>query len=166
MIISALIIGISGYAQHQTSLGISIGSVLKAGQIGIMGSYGFADNWSASYSGEIDIRMPEKKVNPEYEEHISEFGRSSGYDIPLRNHHISASYWPERVFKGLYMEIGFRCKDSIKADCTLGAGYCIPIWKGLSITFSYGTDLIASFESGTSEGWGANIHVNWIIKTE
>lgn len=165
LIIYALTIGISGHAQHQTALGISIGSILMTGQIGIMGSYGFGQRWSASYSGEIAIRTPGREVNVEYEEHISEFSRSSEYETSLQNHHISACYWPDRVYKGLYMEIGFRCKDNMRGDCTLGAGYCIPIWKGLSVTFSYETDLIATFQSGASEGPGANIHINWIIKT-
>ena len=165
-ILSALLTGVCSYAQHQSAIGIDISSAIKTRQIEVSGSYGFGKKWSASYSGDFQIRIPGKETDMEYEEHVSEFNASIEYDFPLDNHHIAVEYWTEQAYEGLYLQIGCRCNNDIQVDCTVGAGFCIHIWKGLSVTLSYMKDLMGSFKAGAPTGKGANITLNWIINKE
>ena len=160
-IIFTLITGFTCLAQHKVNIGLDIGPILKNGSIGLYAGYGFG-KWSASYSAETGIVR--KSVDMEYEEHLSEFTETYKSEISICRHQVSVCYWLDETYKGAYLEIGCRSGVKIKADCTLGIGYNIPVWKGLSISLSYDTDLMASIRSGKAEGKGAGLSVCWTIK--
>ncbi|MBO7192622.1 MAG: hypothetical protein J6V17_04455 [Bacteroidales bacterium] len=162
-IIFTLITSFTCLAQHKVSIGIDIGQIMNSGNIGLHAGYGFAEKWSASYSVETDI--VKNSTDIEYENHLSEFTEIQSPEISACNHLLSVYYWFDETYKGAYLEFGCRSGEKIRTDCTLGIGYNIPIWKGLSIVLSYGTDLIASMKSGKTEGKGAGLSICWTIST-
>ena len=162
-IIFTIAIGGGCLAQQKSCLGIDAGRIVREGGISISAGYGFSRRWSASWKMELDARVFESEYDSEYREHLGEFNGPGNQEQPTRGNSITLQYWIDSIYEGAWIEAGCRCTDRMQADCVIGAGYVIPVWKGLKATLSYQTSLLESFRQGKPSGAGLTIGISWII---
>lgn len=99
--------------------------------------------------------------NKEEERHKAEFSDDIVKRVPVSSHtYIGLTYWPQRVHDGFFISTGGKATLSGKADCTLELGYCMNIYRWLTLSTQYGTDLIASCKSDKFEGDGIEIYIS------
>ena len=162
--IAAIFLSTYAFAHVRTALGTDLMPLLEKGHIRFQAGHGFNERWSASFSAELDARIYPRVTDAEYKDHLYEFGEGpeevSENDGCFR---MSVCYWTKETYKGMFLGVGCRCSFNESPDCFLDIGYAIHIWKGLTMIFSYGTDLIATSRSGRHIGQGAGIGLYWTI---
>lgn len=164
--ISAILLCICGHAQPRFSLGIDLGSLIRSGGITVTAGCGFSSRWSVTWKAESGISPFSAKGDNEYDEHLGEFEIRREKTQSVRNSSIEFQYWTGSTFEGIYLEAGVRCTQDMMADCCIGAGYCIPICKGLCTIISAGTDILSTLREGKSSGTGLSIGVYWTFEKE
>ena len=163
VIIAALLIGTCCTAQHRAAIGTDLGSMIRNGIMNLSAGYGFKERWSVTWKTGIGIGNYTKDEDSEYNEHLSEFVTPRKSRKLIKENCISIQYWFDKAYDGAYLETGCRSGTDIEADCTIGAGYCIHIWKGLTAVLSYETDLLDSFNEDKPTGPGLSIGLRWVI---
>ena len=166
--ISAMIIfimmGTGVFAQGRSVLGIDIGDMMRNRRMNISAGYGFSDRWSASWKVEIDTDAFATDNDSEYNAHLGEFiGTKEKSGLPC-SCCLSVRYWPVHAYEGLYLETGCRYTEDIDTDCIIGAGYFIPITKGLKLALSYETCLTDRFRENRQTGPGITLGLFLIIR--
>lgn len=161
--IFAIIIGFNSFAQHKSHISLDMGSILKGESINLSAGYGFSSRWSVSWKTEMNMQILRAEHDKEYMAHISEFSDNTVKSSPPYGNSISIQYWPDSVYEGAWLEAGCRCTEKFKADCVIGVGYMIHVWKGLKTVLSYQTDLLSSLKEGRSSGTGLTLGIYWII---
>lgn len=153
IIYAILFIGTCASAQnHSAAIGIDIGGLIRTGTAEISGSYGFMDNWSASWSVGIDTGGIPWKENQEYLQHLSEFEAAQEKEKPTSACRIRAQYWIRSTYEGPYLEAGIKGTKDGKAEHMLGFGYCVPVCDRIRAVISYGT------------GDGLSIGIHWMFE--
>lgn len=148
-ILAVLLMGLNASAQKRITMGLDIAETIRNGNVRIMAGYGFHERWSVRYDTSIATFPLKGESRPEYDTHNGEFNTiSEETESPALTTCISVQYWPARTFRGIYTEIGCRIEAREIPCCIVGIGYCMPIWKGLSTTLSYSTDIGPSPSSG------------------
>ena len=147
--ISAVLLCICSHAQPRFCLGIDLGSLIRNGGITVTAGCGFSSRWSVTWRAESGICPFSAKEDNEYEEHLGEF------EVPREK--------AQSIRNSSYLEAGVRCTQDMRADCCIGAGYCIPICKGLCTIISAGTDILSTLREGKASGTGLSIGVYWTI---
>lgn len=163
--ILAVLAGISCLAQHKAMIGIDMGRILRTGQAGISLDYGFCGRWSVSGATDIDFGPWKTGKDPEYEGHLSEFEEVVRKQKAPARCSVSVRYWLLETFKGGWLGIGCIDRKESRPGLTVGFGYDMPVWKGLGISLSCSTDMLASCLSGTYAGDGLTIGIHWTIST-
>ncbi len=164
VIIATLIACINGYAQHKCSIGLDLGNTLTHKSINISAGYGFSHRWSAAWHAGMKTLTSRKEKDKEHDEHMAEFDTTQEKKTAGYWNSLSVQYWTDKFHEGFYLEAGCRYGSDIRTDCIIGAGYSIPIWQGLRMTFSYKSDMLASFREGKPKGTGLTICIYWIIQ--
>ena len=160
-----LLIGTAAFSQHKVAIGTDLGRMLKNGSLNISAGYGFSGRWSVSWTADIAVWDILKKENSEHEMHLAEFDALQEHTPVARNYMTAVRYWPAGTYDGVWMEAGFRCSEDARADCCIGIGYSIPIWRGMMAVLSYGADILTSSREGKPSGNGLTIGIFWTIKT-
>lgn len=161
--IYAVLLCTCSHAQPGFCLGIDLGSLIRNGGTSITAGCNFSSRWSVTWRVEGGIRLSPAEEDTEYVEHLGEFGIHRGKAQSIRNSSIGFQYWTDSAFEGVYLETGVRCTQDMRADCCIGAGYCIPICKGLGTIISVGTDILSTLREGKASGTGLSIGVYWTI---
>ncbi|MBR5835853.1 MAG: hypothetical protein IKY66_06775 [Bacteroidales bacterium] len=164
-VIFVLLIGECAAAQHKAAAGIDLTGIIRSKSLNISASYGFTESWSASWMSSIDLSLLKDEESQEEEEHRSEFSHTQTEIQMTGSHSLTFQYWPGNVFTGTYMTAGIKRIGDGKTDCIVGAGYCIPVWKGLRMNISYETDIISSFQDKAPTGRGLHIGIQWTLET-
>lgn len=159
-----LLIGTAAFPQHKVEIGTDLGRMLKKGVLNISAGYGFSDRWSLSWTADICTRLPKKEDSIEHEMHMAEFEVMNDKRSGICSSMMAVRYWPAGTYEGVWMEAGCRCTEGTGADCCIGVGYSIPIWRGLTAGLSYGADILASLRESKPSGNGLTIGIFWIIK--
>ncbi len=163
VVILAMTIGMSGFAQYKSHIGVDVGSMMMGNSVNLSAGYGFCGRWSVSWKVEIGTKMLDREYDSEYKDHIAELEDNAGtVSLPSGNS-ISIQYWPDSIYNGAWVETGCRCTYGRQADCMIGAGYMIPIWRGMKAVLAFQTDLLASLREDRSAGTGLTIGICWII---
>lgn len=151
--IAAVFLSIGGFAQGIASVGMDFMPLSGRNGTIIYGGYGFTGKWSASFSAGIPLRPAGNASDKEHMEHLAEFDGSPD-DSQINDGAVSISleYWPEGTYEGFYMGAGCRYVIGLSPECTIGIGYSMPVWKGLTSLLSYGTE-------------GFRLGLRWTIKT-
>lgn len=162
---AAMLTGMTCFAQSEATIGIDIGNMFRTESVNLSISYAFQDKWSVAGHAETSMNLDHKVHGDEYTMHLSEFEtlqlRQSG------SFRLSAGiqYWLAEAFKGGWIEIGCRYGRDVKPALTVGAGYEIPIWKGLRIYVSCRTDITGDRQENLRETDGMSAGIQWIFKT-
>lgn len=163
VIFAALLMGTYCLAQHRTAIGTDLGPMIRSGILNLSAGYGFKERWSVTWNTGIGMGNHMKDGDTEYDAHLSEFDMPRESRKQIKESCISIQYWFDRTFDGAYLETGCRSGTDIVADCMIGAGYCIHIWKGLTAVLSYESDLLASLQEEKPTGSGLSIGLRWVI---
>ena len=162
---AAILIGMTCLAQNKAIIGLDLRDILRAEGLNLNISYAFHDKWSVAGHAEASINLTHEVPDDDYVMHLSEFEtlklRQSG------SFRLSAGiqYWLAEAFKGGWIEIGCRYGRDVKPALTVGAGYEIPIWKGLRIYVSCRTDITGDRQENLKETDGISAGIQWIFKT-
>jgi len=162
-IIAILLAMPAGFAQHKATIGSDIGGLISTSKLNICAEYAFKEKWSLSWKADIDLGCFRCRGNPEQEAHLNEFAEQEKAYTSEQDFSASIRYWKDRAYDGGYLEAGLRCSEDMGTDCTIGIGYCIPIWKGLISAISYRTGIIRSIRNRRPSGEGLTIGIFWII---
>ena len=160
-----MLTGMTCFAQSEATIGIDIGNMFRTESVNLSISYAFQDKWSVAGHAETSINLTHEVPDDDYVMHLSEFEtlqlRQSG------SFRLSAGiqYWLAEAFKGGWIEIGCRYGRDVKPALTVGAGYEIPIWKGLRIYVSCRTDITGDRQENLKETDGISAGIQWIFKT-
>lgn len=146
--------------RNASMAGIDFGAALKNKCLKITGSHQMAKKWTAG--GYATIRFHGRKQHEEEALHESEFAEtedlSSQSSVP---DHMTTSvfvqFWPEHAYEGIFISTGCRMTDRRKADCTLGIGYFMTIWRSLSAAIHIETEVLDSWNTQTFKGEGIGI---------
>lgn len=149
-ILAVLLGGLNASAQKKVTIGLDMAETLKSGDARIVAGYGFHERWSVGFDTSVGTALARGSADPEYEAHNGEFVPSKEKEATTLSTGISVRYWPAHTYRGPYAEIGCRFEYRSRPCCIAAAGYCIPIWKGLSATLSVSTDIGPS--SGSVKG--------------
>lgn len=161
--IFVITIGINCLAQHKSCVGIDAGSLIRRGAMNISAGYGFSDRWSISWKFETGTQLFNSGHDIEYKEHLEELSDNPETYYQAYGSSIHLQYWLDSIYAGVWLETGCRCTDRVRADCVIGAGYMIPVWKGLKAALSYHASLLESFREGKPSGTGLTIGIYWTI---
>ena len=162
--IFALTIGLSCLAQHTSCIGLDAGGMIRGGGVSISAGYGFCSRWSVTWEAELSAGIFKGGNDREYTEHMAEFDVSAETEPLPYGNSIMLQYWPDSIYEGIWLEAGCRCTDRIRTDCVIGAGYMIPVWKGLKASLSYQASLVESLREGKPSGAGLTIGIYWTIR--
>lgn len=157
-----LFMGISVPAQHKGAIGTDLGKMIGNSIINISAGYGFASRWSATWHTEINTEPFCKEADQEHEEHKEEFIEPQERRETTYRNSLSVEYWTYTTYEGFFLKTGCRCGTDL--ECIIGAGYFIPIWRGMKAILSYENDILASLRGGKPTGTGITIGIYWIIQ--
>lgn len=158
-------IAASASAQNMPFIGIDAGGTIRTGETAFSAGYGFHEHWSASWEIGVDLSEIMTVSDSEQKEHLGEFEESSEKASSFRRSVISAQYWIDRTFQGAYIKAGAMVGRNFKADCMIGIGYFIPVWKGIRASFEYETGILDPTREDRISGKGITIGICWIIRT-
>lgn len=163
-LIFAMTIGLSCLAQNKSCIGIDAGSMIRGCGMNISAGYGFCMRWSVSWKAELNADIFKGRHDQEYMEHSSEFDAISETKLLPYGNSIMLQYWPDSIYKGAWLETGCRCTlDKLHTDCVIGAGYMIPVWRGLKASLSYQMSMLESLQESKLSGTGLTIGIYWTI---
>ena len=120
---------------------IDIGSIIYENAASMSIGHQFNARWSA-YSC-IYIPISIKPVDTESEEYIHRTESDSGYGnvsaTAPRHNSIEAGirFWPDKVYQGCYLSLGYLHELPAKPACTVSAGLHIPVWKEFTAEIAY-----------------------------
>lgn len=117
-------------------------------------AHGFRDNWSAGGELGLDLDVICRSADETEQSHRElTSDQSSGQAVPFRqtflDTYLHIDYWPQKVFRGPHLSFGGRLRDRSSPDITVGAGYCIRIWKGLGADISYTIGILETYKNKT-----------------
>lgn len=153
---------------HGSMVGLDMSDALSECRFGIMASLAISDKWSvgteAVFSPMIRSTRGEEEI---MHETILTGNDTAGNAVRPAGHIgcLSMRYWPERAFKGLFLSLGIKAGESITTNVVTGIGYNMKVWKSLTLSVRYETDLIRT--SGTLQNTGdLSISLNYIFRHE
>ena len=120
----------------KSQVGIDIGAAVCEGGLKVNVSQQFAHQWSLDASSMIRIGNIARIRTEKYIEHYETLGYhkedNTAADSDLVTGEIKICHWLKETFIGPHIHIG--CRSGVRQGLagTVGAGYCIQIWKGLS----------------------------------
>lgn len=162
---AAILTGMACLAQSKAMIGLDLGNMFRTESVNLSISYAFQDKWSVTGHAETSINLDHKVPDDEYIMHLSEFETLQERQSGAFRFSAGIQYWVTEAFKGGWIEMGCRYGKDTKPALTAGAGYGIPIWKGLRIYVSYRTDLTGDGHDDLSETDRISAGIQWIFKT-
>ena len=119
-------------------------------------------NWSITGEAAIAMHKFSNRRNEEEEKHKEEFDDENKYSNNNASNHTALlfTYWPHKVYDGFFISTGGKIHLNGIADCTLKIGYCMKIYKWITLSAGYGADLIGSYQSDRLIGDGIEICIN------
>lgn len=161
---AAALIGMTCLAQNKAMIGIDLGNMLRSESLDLNISYAFQSQWSVAGHAETSMNLTHKVPDDESVMHQSEFGI-----LPVRRYgsfcfSADIQYWLTEAFRGGWIELGCRYGKDTKPALTAGAGYAIPVWKGLRVYVSCSTALTGTGPDNIRDNDGISAGIQWIFK--
>jgi hypothetical protein len=138
------------------SIGIDISDILKGQSITIFFSHSIAKNWCirGQCSTGFD-KLPEIRKSIEEKTHDGSFlsrTEESGHDETAGTG-IALQYWPSASYKGVFLELGCRCRLYSEYIFTWGIGYNMSITDKLAIQMSLESGISPSYRHIEANGY-------------
>ncbi len=152
----------------QYMVGMELTSAITSGTLSLCANCGFAPQWSIHAMGAIDMTAYGRHTEDESTVHDSDLKHPdetlTGNELKSIYHTgISLQYWPERIGKGLHLDIGGIIAGKGKSDCTIGIGYMFRIWKGIAASLSYEARIREISISGETTGKEIKFHIYYMF---
>lgn len=147
------------YRHMKSMLGADVGAILKSRQIKVHAGHQILDRWSAG--GWFSIRLNGQTMNQEEEMHRNEFSdevREGGTDrTGWDSAGLYLQFWTSEIYDGPFISTGIVTDGNGHDDCSLGIGYHMKIWKGLSTSIHLELNIIESFKTQRFKGEGSGL---------
>lgn len=144
--------------------GVSITSATFRHTLDIEAGYAFSKHWSAE--GSVWKILPLRdRLSHEEKVHDSLLGKTawtptaSGGD-GLR---LEVCYWPSEAFCGPFISTGCTYEELGKADGSIGIGYMMKVWKGISLSLSFKSGLMELKTGADRLADNIDIGINYIF---
>lgn len=149
-------------AQNPDSqISLDISSLIKKSHIKMTLSHQISEHWSISAAAAVSLATFKRKKGEEEQNHQDEFEQKQAMIVSKSHTTLSVSFWPICPYSGPFISAGGKIQFNGEADCTMRMGYCMKIYKGLSLSAAYSTDIIDSYSSETARGDGIEICLNF-----
>ena len=128
--------------------------------------HAFGKHWSAAAEACLGFSRLFKENDMLEKGHDSEF---SFEELPhmrateLFTEYIQGRYWISDNSRGAYLSAGLRYGSANGLDWTVGAGYRMNIWKGVSAGAEYRTGIIKAINTGNLSTDGIRIYLNYTL---
>ena len=163
---AAMLTGMTCFAQSEATIGIDIGNMFRTESVNLSISYAFQDKWSVAGHAETSINLTHEVPDDDYVMHLSEFETLQERQSGTFRFSAGIQYWLTEAFKGGWIEMGCRYGKDTKPALTAGAGYGIPVWKGLRAYVSFRTDITGEKQGFLKGKDGISAGIQWVFKTE
>ena len=160
LIIAACTLSAQKTSGHMKSmLGADFGASLKNRYIKFHAGHQILDRWSAG--GWLSFRLNERKTDQEEAIHKNEFSDktqeiATERDI-LQTAGLYFQFWTAGTYEGPFISLGAAINEKGREDCTIGIGYCMNIWKWISVSASLEMHTIESFKTQKFKGEGTGL---------
>lgn len=165
--ICLLAVSWSGFCQgkHCTA-GICVSGFVW-GRAEIQVEYAFGKHWSAAAETGLGFSRMLKGRSTLEKEHDMEFSFNEFTKMTvaeLFTEYLQGRYWIQETSRGVYLSAGLRYGSGGGLDWTVGAGYRMNIWKGVSAGLEYRTGITQALKTGRFEAEGIRIYLNYTFE--
>lgn len=145
--------------------GIMVSSGIDSREIKLAFCHGIAERWSIGAAVCMDMDYLKVERSDELTEHANQFDVPAD-DDGMSTHHIFSEtvmmqFWTRKMLEGMFLMMGGRHIHDEGMDCTIGIGYVLPVWKGLSAILSLENDLIRSIGNKTFKDSRAEVGLSY-----
>lgn len=163
-ILFLLLAAVTASAQQNTvkmksMIGTDIASAVKSGRLKIFYSHQICSRWSAG--GWAAFRPDIGRADAEEDEHRSEFSDSTMDDIPedirWKKVGLDFRFWPSEAYDGAFISTGAAVDEEGNGDISLGIGYNMKIWKGMTVNVHFEMNVTDSFITQEFKGEGSGL---------
>ena len=154
----------SGFCQDRyCTAGICVSGFIR-GSAEMHVEYAFGKHWSAAAETSLGYSRLLKGRSTLEKEHDSEFIFD---EFPMMTaaemftEYVQIRYWTREASGGAYLSSGLRYGSANGLDWTVGAGYRMNIWKGVSAGAEYRTNIIHTLKTGQYGAEGIRIYLNY-----
>lgn len=148
-------------AETDSQISLDISTLMKKTHAKVTLSHMISEHWSISGTAAVSLANFKRRRGEEEQNHRNEFEQEQNMMVSRSHTTVSISYWPISPYSGPYISAGGKILFNGKTDCTMHVGYNMKIYKGISLSVAYGTDIIDSYLSKTARGDGIEICLNF-----
>ena len=167
MLLLSLCTGAEAYCQplkRAAKTGLSITSATFRHTLDIEVGYAFSKHWSAEgCAWKIfpfkDRQSQEEKIHDSLLDRTAWSPVVSGGD-GIR---LDICYWPSEAFSGPFISAGCTYEELGKADGSIGIGYMMKVWKGITLSFSLKTGILERTTEADRLAENIDIGINYIF---
>lgn len=151
-------------SRAQTAAGLDLSSLLFK-EVKIAVGHKISGHWSVSAYAGLNIKVMKERIRPEEAEHNEAFPPAFLPDGRSFSHReaIGFCYWPQSTFSGPFLSVGGEYRQGSGLDATLGIGYMLKIWKGLTGFLTYDAGIIRTANAGKLPADGFSAGICWIF---
>lgn len=154
-------------SHRESDLLFDISAAVKSGTLKFQLGHAISDHWTLEAGAGVCLSKTGKRETED--ERIHKDGLESGevelsdLKVDMYSGFICATYWPTGTHKGFHINAGCCMRDHKDIDMTLGAGYCIRIWRGLALRIFSRLEVAASYKNGKAEGELLSLGIGYIF---
>lgn len=143
-------------------VGIDISSAIRKESIRIILGHAVGNYWSVSAASDISMSTLIRNMEKEETDHREEFEDISSEAGPLYSGSAAIRFWPDNVYKGIFLSTGIRHYHKKGLECMIGAGYQMKLINGLSFFISLEKNMTGSADTRRQEGT-ISVGLCWIF---
>ena len=135
----------------------------KRGLATIGFDYSFNENWSAEGSVSLPLII-RKGIDCEETEHKSDLSKhnitgAEDMSASRSEYRMGICFWMKKHTDGTFLRVSCACRTGHGADLILGAGYALPVWRGIGVCIGYEVGVMSVARSDVHESKDINIRL-------
>lgn len=144
-------------------IGADMTAGLTESRLTVILGHAFAERWSME--GRLGVAFGHIMDKEKEEEalHEDEFDmretEHTTEDRLIDTGAIALCFWAARAYYGSFISIGGVYRGKSPPELTLGTGYVIHIWKGLSASVSFNIDIMETYRNASIRGDGISVAI-------
>lgn len=129
----------SNMRSYASDISMDIGSLIYDGMASFTFGHAFATKWTAYASLHLSLSSKGPDTSGEEFIHQAEFSDNvpSGYTPCRQAVEAGIRFWNVKAYEGVFFTLGYLSEESARSACSIGAGLCIPLYKGMNAEISY-----------------------------
>ncbi len=167
LMIGGILCGAQDKIHRKTDIMADIGAAVIAESLKIHMSHEFSEHWTVEAAA--GTCLAKAKPQKTEDEMSHEKGFISGETeveyvaSDMITGQISAVYWPVKTYRGPFLHAGCSVGDDSGVDMAVGAGYCIRIWKGITVRLFSRIDVMNSYKKGKAAGEPLSLGIGYVF---